>query len=79
MTPVERLQAEFGLYLQEERALSSRTQFCYLIFVREFLKERFGNRSVDLSCSVCSGCYRIRAASRRHHSEQASPDDDYRL
>src|SRR6202051_2253900 len=52
-TPVERLRAEFCHYLQEERALSSRTQFCYLIFVREFLKERFGNRSADLS-SLCA-------------------------
>src|SRR3984885_4354496 len=64
-TPVERLQAEFGFYLQEERALSSRTQFCYLIFVREFLKERFGNRSADLS-SLCAaditGFVRRRAA-----------------
>jgi integrase/recombinase XerD len=31
-TPVEGLLVEFGHYLQEERALSSRTQFCYLIF-----------------------------------------------
>lgn len=65
LTPVEGLLAEFGHYLQEERALSSRTQFYYLIFVREFLKERFGNRSVDLS-SLCAadvtGFVRRRAA-----------------
>ena len=53
VTPIEGLLAEFGHYLQEERALSSRTQFCYLTFVREFLKERFGNRSVDLG-SLCA-------------------------
>jgi site-specific recombinase XerD len=54
VTPVEALLTEFGHYLREERALSSRTQFYYLIFVGEFLKERFGNRSVDLS-SLCAG------------------------
>ena len=50
---------------KQERALSSRTQFCYLIFVREFLKERFGNRSVDLSslrAADVTGFVRRRAA-----------------
>ncbi len=64
-TPAQRLQAEFCRYLQQERALSSRTQFCYLIFVREFLEGRFGNKSVDLS-SLCAadvtGFVRRRAA-----------------
>jgi site-specific recombinase XerD len=64
-TSAQLLQAEFCRYLQQERALASRTQFLYLIFVREFLKERFGNRSVDLS-SLCAadvtGFVRRRAA-----------------
>jgi integrase/recombinase XerD len=65
VTPVEGLLAEFGHYLQEERALSSRTQFYYLIFVREFLEQRFGNRSVELSCLCAAdvtGFVRRRAA-----------------
>ena len=48
-TPAERLQAEFHLYLQQERALASTTQNCYLTFVHEFLAERFGAGAVDLS------------------------------
>lgn len=65
VTPVEGLLAEFAHYLQEERALSPRTQFYYLTFVREFLKERFGNRSVDLSslrAADVTGFVRRRAA-----------------
>jgi site-specific recombinase XerD len=64
-TPAQRLQTDFCCYLQQERALTSRTQFLYSTFVSEFLKERFGNRSVDLS-SLCAadvtGFVRRRAA-----------------
>jgi site-specific recombinase XerD len=48
-TPVERLQSEFRLYLQQERALASTTQDCYSTFVGEFLSQRFGAGSVDLA------------------------------
>jgi site-specific recombinase XerD len=48
-TPAERLQAEFRLYLQQERALAATTQDCYLTFVSEFLTKRFGTGPVDLS------------------------------
>jgi integrase/recombinase XerD len=48
-TPAERLQLEFRLYLQQERALASTTQNCYLNFVGEFLAERYGAGPVDLS------------------------------
>lgn len=48
-TPAERLQSEFRLYMQQERALASTTQACYLTFVSEFLTERFGAGPVDLS------------------------------
>lgn len=48
-TPAERLRSEFRLYMQQERALASTTQACYLTFVSEFLTERFGAGSVDLS------------------------------
>jgi integrase/recombinase XerD len=49
VTPAERLQSEFCLYLQQERALASTTQACYTAFVSEFLTERFGAGPVDLS------------------------------
>jgi site-specific recombinase XerD len=48
-TPVQRLQREFRLYLQQERALASTTQNCYVNFVGEFLAERYGAGPVDLS------------------------------
>ena len=48
-TAAERLQTEFRLYLQQERALASTTQDSYLTFVSEFLTERFGAGPVDLS------------------------------
>jgi integrase/recombinase XerD len=48
-TPAERLQSEFRLYLQRERALASITQTHYVTFLSEFLTERFGPGPVDLS------------------------------
>jgi integrase/recombinase XerD len=48
-TAADRLQSEFRMYLQQERALASTTQDCYLKFVGEFLSERFGIGPVDLS------------------------------
>jgi site-specific recombinase XerD len=53
-TPAERLQTEFRLYLRQERALTSSTQARYTAFVNEFLTERFGSGSVDLS-QLCAG------------------------
>jgi integrase/recombinase XerD len=64
-TPAELLQSEFGLYLQQERALASTTQNCYLTFVSEFLTDRFGAGPVDLSCLCAAdvtGFVRRRAA-----------------
>jgi site-specific recombinase XerD len=48
-TPAQRLQSEFRFYLRQERALASTTQAAYTAFVSEFLTERFGTGSVDLS------------------------------
>jgi hypothetical protein len=65
-TPVERLQGEFRLYLQQERALASTTQNCYLTFVSEFLTDCFGSGPVDLSCLCAAdvtGFVRRRAVS----------------
>ena len=67
-TPAERLQSEFRLYLQQERALASTTQNCYLTFVGDFLTERFGVGHVDLSglCAAdVTGFVRRRAVTIR--------------
>ena len=48
-TPAQRLQSEFRFYLRQERALASTMQAAYTAFVSEFLTERFGIGSVDLS------------------------------
>ena len=67
-TPAERLQSEFRLYLQQERALASTTQNCYLTFVSDFLTERFGAGRVDLSglCAAdVTGFVRRRAVTIR--------------
>ncbi len=65
VTPADRLQSEFRLYLHQERALASTTQDCYVTFVSEFLAERFGIGPVDLS-ALCAadvtGFVRRRAA-----------------
>ena len=64
-TPAERLQSEFRLYLEQERALTAITQAHYLTFLSEFLKERFGAGPVDLSILCAAdviGFVRRRAA-----------------
>jgi site-specific recombinase XerD len=48
-TPAQRLLDEFRLYLRQERALASTTVVAYTAFVSEFLTERFGAGSVNLS------------------------------
>jgi len=64
-TPVERLQSEFRLYLQQERALAPITQAHYVAFLSDFLMERFGAGPVDLSrlsAADVTGFVRRRAA-----------------
>lgn len=48
-TPAERLQNEFRIYMQQERALAPITQAHYVSFLSDFLRERFGAGPVDLS------------------------------
>jgi site-specific recombinase XerD len=78
-TPAERLQSEFRLYWQQERALASTTQACYPTLVGEFLTEGFGTGPVDLSglCAAdVTGFVRRRAAtiqSKRVQSTTTAP------
>jgi len=48
LTPVERCLHKFERYLRQERALANVTITYYLLFVRSFLNDRFGNGSVLL-------------------------------
>jgi len=48
-TPAERCAQAFEQYLRNERALAQVTIVAYLPFVRDFLKDRFGNRPASLS------------------------------
>src|ERR1700674_3858634 len=67
-TPAERVVAEFRLYLRQERALTSTTEAHYATFVSEFLAERFGAGSVNLSrlCAAdVTGFVRRRAGTIR--------------
>jgi site-specific recombinase XerD len=65
-TPAEQLRDEFGLYLRQERALAATTVRSYLLFVGQFLAERFGSSPIDLS-TLCAadvtGFVRRRATS----------------
>lgn len=54
LTPVERCLHRFEQYLRQERALANVTITYYLLFVRSFLKYRFGNGSVALR-RLCIG------------------------
>ena len=49
LRPRQRVTAEFGRYLLEERRLSQATRVKYLPFVERFLGERFENGKVNLS------------------------------
>lgn len=48
-SPTSKLKQEFGLYLQQERALASTTVTSYLDFVSRFLMDRFAGGQVDLA------------------------------
>ncbi len=49
-SPVDQLVNDFGAYLLIERALAPTTVKKYKYFARRFLRECFGDGSVDLSC-----------------------------
>ncbi len=54
LTPVERCAQAFEHYLREERALATATIINYMPFIRCFLKDCFGNGTVQLS-RLCAG------------------------
>jgi len=54
LSPVEQHVHAFERYLREERVLATATIVNYVRFIREFLKDRFGSRTVTLS-RLCAG------------------------
>mgnify|MGYP001596113300 FL=1 len=54
LTPVERCTQGYEKYLREARALARATITNYLPFIRDFLKDRFGDGPVTLS-KLCAG------------------------
>lgn len=54
LTAAKRCAQEFAQYLREERLLAPPTIITYVVFAGDFLKDRFGTGSVDLSqlCAV---------------------------
>ena len=54
LTPIDRCAESYELYLREARALAKATIVNYVPFIREFLKDRFGDGPVVLS-RLCAG------------------------
>ena len=67
-TPAQRLEEEFGLYLERERRLAPATVFHYRVFARRFLAHCFADREVrcDRLCAADVMCFVQREAARLH-------------
>jgi integrase/recombinase XerD len=68
LTPIEHCVQTFEQYLREERALARTTIINYVPFIGDFLRDRFGNRQVELSCLFAGDVVRFvqRQAPRLH-------------
>ncbi len=68
LTPIEHCVQTFEQYLREERALARATIINYVPFIRDFLRDRFGDRQVKLSCLFAGDVVRFvqRQAPRLH-------------
>jgi len=72
LIPVERCAQAFEQFLREERALATATIINYVPFIRSFLKERFGKRTIKLS-RLCAGdvVRFVQRQARRLHVKRA--------
>jgi integrase/recombinase XerD len=72
-SPVQRLEEEFRLYLQQERRLAPATVFHYLLFVRRFLAQHFADGEVRLDCLRAEDVVGFvqQEAARLHHPKRA--------
>ena len=71
-TGVERCAQEYERYLREERVLATATVLNYVPFVRCFLKDRFGNETVQLSRLCAGDIIRFVERQARRQKEQFS-------
>jgi site-specific recombinase XerD len=72
MTPIEHCVQTFEQYLREERGLARATIINYVPFIRDFLRDRFGDRQVKLSCLFAGDVVRfVQRQARRLHLKRA--------
>lgn len=66
LTPAERCTQRYERYLREDRALAKATIIGYTPFIGDFLKDRFGDESVKLSCLRATDVVRFVQRRARH-------------
>ena len=70
--PAERCTHAYEQYLRQDRALSNATIINYVPFIRDFLKSRFGTRTVKLSSLRASDVTRfVQSRAGRLHVKRA--------
>lgn len=72
LVPAERRARAYEQYLRQDRALAKATIINYVPFVCDFLRDRFGDRSVKLSCLRAAEVVRfVQSRARRLHVKRA--------
>jgi site-specific recombinase XerD len=66
LTPAERCTQRYEQYLREDRALAKATIINYVPFIGDFLKDRFGDEAVKLSCLRATDVVRFVQRQARH-------------
>lgn len=66
LTAAERCAQDYERYLREDRALAKATIVNYVPFVGDFLKDRFGDEAVKLSCLTAADVVRFVQRQARH-------------
>jgi len=72
LTPVERRVQDYDRYLREDRVLAKATIINYVPFIGDFLKDRFGDEAVKLSCLRATDVVRfVQRRARQLHVKRA--------
>jgi integrase/recombinase XerD len=72
LTPAQRCTQRYQRYLCEDRVLAKATIINYVPFIGEFLKDRFGDEAVKLSCLRATDVVRFVQRQARHlHGKRA--------
>jgi integrase/recombinase XerD len=66
LTPAERCTQGYERYLRDDRALAKATIINYVPFIGDFLKDRFGDEAVKLSCLRAADIIRFVQRRARH-------------